>query len=293
MKSVTYIIMTCNRGCFLERNIKEQFLSGYFDLKGLDFNIVIVDDGSIDGSIDKIKQLCQGKLGISLKYIYLKRRAASPPAAGQYFYSDSAPKNTGVLHSNSEFIYIADSDCYICSPNAFQELTKIGIGNWLCPNCLRCNNKTTLSEFWEKNWTQPLKCYEYLKKFGKGWKKSNESPGLWHGAHESQGMYFGPDFNKVGTGLVGMRRSTFYHIGGVPPIRTSYGTDRALLGAFNQFNITKDKIMSSKIFVIHFPVPYTYAMLLENIPYLDEHYIQIDGITVIKKEYLDIYDLKL
>lgn len=266
--SVTYMTVVCNRGEFLAQNIREQFLSGHFDLEGIDFDIVIVDDGSSDGAVDKIKSLCEGKLGIPLTYVYLKRRVENR------FYSDSTVINTGVTHSKGDFIYIASADCYICSSDVFQRLVKLEADRYMNPHMLRFDqNNSVIYKFCVKNWMHPSKCMEHLEKVGTIW-----------------GAYY---YDRIfGTGLVGLHRKTFHDIGGIEPIRTTGGTDYTMRCALEKHAITIDEDISD-VLVIHFPVPYAVTFIPGAAKYLDEHYGEVDGITIIGEEHLDIHNLTL
>lgn len=276
--SITYIINTCNRGYFLKQNIQDQILSKHFDIAGINFDIIIVDDGSIDGTFGKIKPLCVGKLGIPIKYIYLKRRIRN------CYYSDSVPKNTAVSYSNSKFIYVADSDCYICNSDIFHHLFELHENEYLCPNMFRINYKKEFYDFCSKNWMHPLKCLEHFKKFG----------------HISTECYYPTIYDEKATqvipfksGLFGMHRETFHNIGGIPPIRTPFGTDEVMQGLIKEHNIILNEDANSKLFVVHFPIKYAKDFFSICSPYIDEHYEQINGITILKKEFLDVYELTL
>ena len=261
--------VTCNRGEFLEKNLREQFLSGHFDLEGIDFDIVVVDDGSADGTFDRISGICNNEVGIPLTYIYTKRRL------GSQFYSDSTIINTGVLHSTGDFLYIASSDCYICNSDAFQRLIKIDADKYMSPHMFRFDQKgSALYKFCTKNWMDPTACVKFYEE--------NDTP--WGAAYYDR---------ILGTGLIGMQRQTFIDAGGIPPIRTSGGTDAAMLTALGNIHAANVDEDASELIVVHFPVPYAIAFVPGPAKYLDEHYTKVDGITVVADEYLEIHNLKL
>lgn len=273
---VTYIICTFNRGDFLKQNLQDQILSNHLNIGELNFDITIVDDGSNDGTLDKIKQICNGKLGIPLKYIYLKRRA------GNYRYSDSAPKNTAIVYSNSEFIYVADSDCYICNSDIFHRLTNLEPNTYLCPNMFRLSSaESELHQYCLKNWMYPSKCYEYYKKNG-------ISPGVEYfpTAHDETANWW-HDPIKIGIisfkcGLFGMRKNVIYNANGMPFFEKGGSSDDAMAKLVKNHNIALDKD-NSKLLVVHFGVPYYTDPLEWPSPYSAIYYEKIDGITVVKK----------
>jgi len=269
--SITYVSITCNRGTFLQKNITDQFLSRHFDLDGIDFDIVIVDDGSSDGTLEKIRSICNGEVGIPLTFIEVKRRQ------GPYYYSDSTLINTGVLKSRGEFIYIASSDCYLCNKDAFQRLSKLADNSYMSPHLFRFDqNNSDLYKFCVKNWHNPEECLKFFNKQRPPW-----------GA-----AYYDRIF---GTGLVGTRKKTFCDTRGIPEIRGhgyAGGTDASMYKSLKDGGINIDRD-ASDVFVVHFPVPYAIKLSSSNPPYMDEHYTTIDGITVVKDEFLEIHYLTL
>jgi len=280
--SVTYIICTFNRGDFLKQNLQDQILSNHFDIEGLNFDIIIVDDGSADDSLDKIKSICVGKLGLPLKYIYLKRRE------GNYRYSDTASKNTAIMYSNSEFVYVADSDCYICNSDIFHHLTKLESNTYLCPNMFRLSDRESkLYQFCLKNWTDPSECYAYYK-------EHSAAPGneYFPTAHDETASWWDVSIIVAfKAGLWGMSKETILS-SGMPFIERGGSSDGAMEALVKTHNITLDR-ENSKFLVAHFVAPYSTGPLTWPSPYSPIYYEKIDGITVVKKDYLDIYNLIL
>ena len=267
--SVTYLTVTCNRGAFLQKNLQEQFLSGHFDLEGIDFSIVIVDDGSADGTFDKISGICNGTAGIPLTYVYMKRRVEN------HAYSDSTAINTGMTHSFGEFVYIASSDCYICNSEVFQRLINLEENKYMSPHMIRFDqNNSSLYRFCTENWMDPAACFKFYE--------DNDIP--WGAAYY---------IRILGTGLIGLRRKTFFDAGGLPALRSISGTDKAMGDALIRGGSKNIDETASELIVIHFPIPYDIAFVPGPATYLDEHYTKVDGITVVKDEYLEIHNLIL
>lgn len=74
-----------------------------------DFEIIIVNDGSTDGSIKRISNINSPKL----KIIHRENGGLS------------AARNTGLEHATGEYIAFVDSDDYIIYPEAYEEMYKI------------------------------------------------------------------------------------------------------------------------------------------------------------------------
>ena len=88
---VSIIVPTFNRKTELEQCVKS-----LLNLTYKDYEIIIVDDGSSDGTEELIR-------GLDANIVYIRQKNAGPAVA----------RNTGIQHMKGEFAVFTDSDCIV------------------------------------------------------------------------------------------------------------------------------------------------------------------------------------
>lgn len=89
-KSISVIIPNHNGGQTIGK-----CLTAVFSSRHDDFEVIVVDDGSTDGSVDIIRQF-------PCKLVHLKKRSGASKA-----------RNTGALHAEGKFLFFIDADCIV------------------------------------------------------------------------------------------------------------------------------------------------------------------------------------
>lgn len=151
-KNLSIIIPCYNCEDYIERTI-DSILIQYSD----DIELIIVNDGSTDDSINKINRLLKGK-NISYKLITQENKGVS------------AARNTGIMNAEGKYIYFLDSDDYIDSEFIYnikkiidEDLDAIVFGyDYVCDNKVLVKYKNdfeNINEVKDGNYI----CTEYLK----------------------------------------------------------------------------------------------------------------------------------
>lgn len=106
---ISVIIPSYNNAAYLEYTLKHLFMQ---DFASAEFEIIVVDDGSNDQSLDCVKNLIT-KLNvfINLKYLYLKRD--KPREMGDNSYRAGIARNIGARHAKGEILLFIDSDVLV------------------------------------------------------------------------------------------------------------------------------------------------------------------------------------
>lgn len=105
LPSISVIIPTYNNKLYLMNTVKH--LSNQ-TMSAKDYEIIIVDDGSSDGTITEIKKMKAMK---NLKYIHIPR--SQPRQMGDGRYRAGIARNLGVKHARGEILLFLDSDILI------------------------------------------------------------------------------------------------------------------------------------------------------------------------------------
>jgi len=105
---VSVIIPVHNTARYLDRCFGSVFTQ---TLRATDMEILAVDDGSTDGSLDTLRRLVEGRPNV---------RVFHHEASG----SASVPRNVGIEHARGEYLFFLDSDDWL-APNALEVLTQM------------------------------------------------------------------------------------------------------------------------------------------------------------------------
>lgn len=104
------VIPTYNNKDYLICTLRHLFKQ---NLRDEDFEIIIVDDGSDDGTQERVKQLVQEELkrNIYMKYIYFARAGARK--MGDFQFRAGVARNQGVKFAIGEYVTFLDSDIVV------------------------------------------------------------------------------------------------------------------------------------------------------------------------------------
>jgi len=103
-KIISVVIPSYNYAKYISRCIKSAL-----DQPCENFEVIVVDDGSIDNTREVVNDIINSASKNQLKYIYQENQGVS------------IARNTGVAHSSGEYIWFLDSDDFLL-PNAFQDV---------------------------------------------------------------------------------------------------------------------------------------------------------------------------
>lgn len=115
--NASIIIPTCNRKELLKLSLHS---FNYQDYTKDSFEVIVIDDGSIDGTSDMIKSL-----KVNYKLIFLRNEKNRGPAHA---------RNLGLQNANGEIIIFSDSDCIVPSNFVSGHLNHHEMSNNICPS---------------------------------------------------------------------------------------------------------------------------------------------------------------
>jgi len=115
--NASIIIPTCNRKELLKLSLHS---FNYQDYTKDSFEVIVIDDGSIDGTSDMIKSL-----KVNYKLIFLRNEKNRGPAYA---------RNLGLQNANGEIIIFSDSDCIVPSNFVSGHLKHHEMSNNICPS---------------------------------------------------------------------------------------------------------------------------------------------------------------
>jgi len=115
--NASIIIPTCNRKELLKLSLHS---FNYQDYTKEKFEVIVIDDGSIDGTSDMIKSL-----KVNYKLIFLRNEENCGPAHA---------RNLGLQNASGEIIIFSDSDCIVPSNFVSGHLKHHEMSNNICPS---------------------------------------------------------------------------------------------------------------------------------------------------------------
>jgi len=153
---ISVITVVANRLAYLKMLMWNLF--NYQDLAHLEFEHVIIDDGSIEDILSYLKTNYSGKNVQYVRTNRKERRGMPNVPAGR-----SIPTNLGVKFARGDIILICDAEDCMLEPSHLSEFCKrIGPNQIMAAIPIETQNENDLM-YYEKNYNDPLGFKKYLE----------------------------------------------------------------------------------------------------------------------------------